>query len=125
MIKSNNLCEMSIFCANNNVGYLQNIVTCCKIISKMCSCSMAFLTYLIVRNSDQKSVIIFVLPFFFLSLSRHSHLVPGFYYSWIGCQVYAHNKLISEQTRRTATNPRRPLERSRRGDSRSALAIFV
>ena len=45
-------------------------------------------------------------------------------YSWIGPPVHAHGKLIPEKTRRATTNPRPPLESSRREEVKYAVSIF-
>ena len=49
----------------------------------------------------------------------------GKVYSWIGPPVDAHNKIIYRRTRRVTTIPRPPWESTRRGESKSALTIFV
>ena len=46
-------------------------------------------------------------------------------YSWIADQRHAHEKSICQQTRKTTTIPRSPLENSRRETSRSIRTIFV
>ena len=45
--------------------------------------------------------------------------------SWIADQPDAHEKSISQATRRVTTIPRPPLESSRRGEFRSEWSIFV
>ena len=49
---------------------------------------------------------------------------PGIY-TWIALQVYTHTKPTPKQSRRATTNPRPHTKRSRQGESRSALTIFV
>ena len=54
----------------------------------------------------------------FCSLCQHT-------YSWIGRQIRADKKSIYQRTRRATTLSRPQLESSRRGESKSALTIFV
>ena len=88
-----------------------------------------------VKNAPSKHYAIKLKMFFqnvtactYLSLiPREAHTGVHIPYSWIADQLHTHThtKLICRQTRGAATLLRPPLESSRRGESKSAVSIFV
>ena len=60
-----------------------------------------------------------------LNLEESRLLMKYTTYSWFADPQDAHEKLIWQGTRRVTTNPRLPLECSRRGEIRSEWSIFV